>query len=486
MRKPHIVLLMADQLRLDCLSCYSDLPVKTPNLDALSQEAIIFDHAYCAAPLCVPTRTTMYTGKYPHNHGSMVNSGHNPGNDPEKPYGFLGPEHRTLYESLDEGGYQITHVGVQHLYAEPGLQERVPDADIEYLEAWTEFAQSRGIPPSSYDFDHVKANSVPTPNQLGDYTVPFLFPTPNAHMAHPLPAEDYMDMFWARRMVERIEHMDFANPQYIEALFWAPHPPHVVPEPYYSMYPPEGIELPESVGRWYEGQAGTLLNQTCGHLGSTAQRDDYRGAWSAYFGFVTYVDACIGMVIDALKARGIWEDALVIFMQDHGEMLGNHWLWEKHCMYEEATHVPLLIKPPGGGTGRRKQVVGHVDFADTICDFAGAKRLAGSQGTSWRRLIDDPDALWREETFIEHNGDRGRGHQTRAIVAYIDDTLYKYIYNHGDKDELYNLRTDPHEAHSLIATSDYALVRKQLHDRLFQWMQDTEDYILSTPDSDHG
>lgn len=473
----HVIVLMADQLRRDALSCYGDLPVATPHIDAMASECVIFDRAYCSSPLCVPTRISMYTGKWPHTTGAIVNGN---GIKNELPYATLPAEHGTLYEHLDAAGYQITHVGVQHVRSHPPLRERVPRAHIESFAEWEAWADQYGI---TFDIDGLVAEHIrPVPNFDQGKPVAMHFPTPKAIAEFPHEAETYLDLWWAARAEQLIADLDPTTPQFFQALFWAPHPPYVVPEPYFSMYKPDDIDLPETVGVWCPDQPASLLLQTPGVLGAQLSRDEYRAPWSAYFGLVTMVDDCVGRVVRALKAKGIWDDALVIFMLDHGEMLGSHALMQKHCCYEEAVHVALMIKPPGGTkSARRDQLVGHIDFANTICDYAGITPLTGSPGQSLRPIVEDAAAPWRDATFMEYNGDWGRSTPMRAVVADIDGQTFKYIYHFADSDELYNVTGDPLEKTSLAEHPDYQTIRLQLRRRVAQWMAETGDF-LKIPD----
>lgn len=470
MSGPHIVLIMADHLRRDCLSCYGDLPVRTPNLDALAQESVIFDGAYCASPLSTPTRSSMYTGKWPHTHGAIVN-GHG-----FRPGGTVGAGHGTLYEALDEAGYGITQMGVQHLQTEPRLERRVPNARILGGMGYGEYAKKRNIGNSP----DVRAQAVPNV-EFRDGR-PVVVHRPQARKTlFPHPAEDYLDVYWSRRMAEEIARLDAARPQYIEALFWAPHPPLEVPEPYHGMYPEEEIELPETVGRWQPGQPATLLFQSCGMMGLGRTREEYREGWSAYMGLVTMVDDCIGRVTGALKDRGIWDDALVIFVQDHGDLMGCHHLTQKHCFYEEAAHLPLLVKPPKSApapAGRRPQLVSAVDYCPTISDYAGAAVPEGAQGLSFRPVIEDARAEWRDAVFMEYSGDQGANDMPmRAIVADVEGTVWKYIYTQDDIDELYNVTADPLEKVSLVRSPEHEGIRRELRRRLGAWMRETGDFV---------
>ena len=282
-------------------------------------------------------------------------------------------------------------------------------------------------------------------------------------------------------MVEEVEKLDLSRPQYIEALFWAPPPPLSLPEPYYSMYPEDEIDLPETVGRWYDGQPASLLWQSCGMMGLGRNREEYRQAWSAHMGLTTMVDECIGRVIAALKAKGIWDDAWVIFTQDHGDNLGCHHLTEKHCFFEEAAHIPLMVKPPVGTTvsrNRRPHLVNAIDYSPSICDIADVEQPKGVQGRSWRSIIDNPGAPWRDATYMEYNGDQGRNHMPmRSIVANAQGSTWKYNWTRGDVDELYNLEADPLEMQSLVDHPDCRHLHGELRARLREWMRETSDIV---------
>ncbi len=473
MEKPHIVLIMADHLRLDCLSCYGDIPVSTPNLDALAAESIVFENAYCATPLCTPTRTSMYTGKYPHTHGAIVNGHAYP---EEKPFGTAGPAHRTLYEILEAGGYAVSHVGVHHCQTEPPVRERIRDGFFVGVDDYRAYCSKRGVCQNPRIWQEL---AIPNIEWAGKR--PVMARRPQSRKTQFLhAADDFLDVYWARRAEEQIAALDPSQAQYVETLFWAPHPPLEVPEPYFNMYPEDDIALPETVGRWYPGQPASLLLQSCGQMGAGRIREEYREAWSAYLGLVTLVDDCIGRVIEALKARGIWDDALVIFTQDHGDLMGCHHLTQKHCLYEEAGHIPLLIKPPRsrGHGERRAQLASAVDFCPTVCDYAALEPPDGVQGISLRPAIEQPETPARDAVFMEYNGDQGRNDwPMRGIVARHDGKLWKYIYTRNDVDELYDLEHDRRETRSLVAEPAVQDLRRTLRRQLAAWMAETDDLI---------
>lgn len=466
-KKPHIVFITADQMRWDCLSAYGNLGVRTPHLDALGNESVVFNNAYCATPLCVPTRTCIGSGRWPQSTRAVINA--NANYPKERVWGELGPEYPTFYEHLDQAGYGITHVGIQHIHSLPPLRSRVPRADIveakdheNYLESLGHesiFKPSRRMPV--LDFNN------------GKWIVKQNWICADAVEPYPHALETFKDPWFAGQMEERIQSADPNNPQAFVFQCWAPHPPIVAPEPYFSMYRPEDIELPENVGRWYEGMPPTLLlgtgPQRCAHM----QREDWKKIWAVYFGLVTMVDECIGRVIRALKENGFWDDALVVFTMDHGEAIGSHRMFEKMTAYEESAHIPLFIKPPGGATGRRGEFVNHVDLAPTLCDYAGAEPIPAADGRSLRPLVDGTSDPSRDATYVVFNGDQARAFPTRAIIT----DPYKYIHHFCDDPELYNLREDPRETRNLAAQPEYQDVVRRLKDRLADWMREANDFL---------
>jgi arylsulfatase A-like enzyme len=464
--QPHLLFFMADHLRYDCLSCYDDIGVRTPNLDRIAGESVVFDRAYCATPLCVPTRTCIATGRWPHASGAIVNGGSIPG---EEEFSRIGPETPTLYESLDAAGYEILQVGIQHIHSQPALPERVPDAEFVGRAEYIAYSDALGLA-----FDEAAHARRPVPEfRNGRPAGVKQYYSPMHVSTLPYAKEHFLDIWWANELKNRILKRDFTRPQAIFLHLWAPHPPFFLPEPYASMYRPEMIDLPENVGIWYDAQPAYLLHGT-GARGAQFLRDDWRRTWAAYFGLVTMVDDCMGMVADACRERGIWEDAFAIFTQDHGELLGAHALFQKFTMYEESARVPLLIKPPGHRSSEhRSQPVGHIDLAQTVCDYTGAASPPGAQGASLRPLLDDPQASWRESTFVEFHGDHGRGWPCRAVV----NERYKYIHHFGPEAELYDLAEDPRETRSLIDKPEMRSVIAEMRDQLRAWMVETGDIL---------
>ncbi|MHC4717702.1 MAG: sulfatase family protein, partial [Planctomycetota bacterium] len=386
---PHVIMLMADQLRRDVLGCYGGPFGASPAIDSLADESVLFRSHAVNCPLCVPSRISMVTGAWPHVNGAIVNGW----DEPERPYGRC-RDVPTMYESLAEAGYCVEHVGVDHLRCEPPLAGR--HERIRFRANPGEFMQQLRRDGMAVDTSICRS---PTMDYVDGQPVMRMYSNANT-VRWPHPPERFLDSWIADRIIEVIESHDASRPLALMGRFWSPHPPLSCPEPYFSMYDPAQLELPETVGQWCPGQSPIHLVNLPGHVSASLGMDGWRKAWSAYLGMVRLLDDCIGRVVAALRDRGYWDDALFVFTCDHGEMLGSHRMYQKMCMYEESIRVPMMVKPPSyfapGPQDRaltaRTQLTQHLDLAATICDYAGAEVPSASQGESFRPIVDDPGA----------------------------------------------------------------------------------------------
>ncbi len=471
-RRPHVIVLMTDQHRFDTLGAYGDRQCETPNLDALAGESVVFDRHYTSCPLCVPARTSLATGRWPSRTGVIINYWI----PQEAPYGTLRPQFKTLYERFAEEGYRVAQIGVQHLNCQPKLTQRVPSGLFVDRGEYNRYLAALGLEPPPD-----KPYRAPCPDFTDGHMVVAEYTTTKTGV-WPHAPEHYYDQWVAMRAVEFLEQADPSRPLLLFVNFWSPHPPLTVPEPYASMYDPAGIDLPDNVGQWYPGQPAMQLVNLPGFMGATVDEAGWRKAWAIYLGMVTLVDKSVGRVTEALKRRGFWDDALVIFSPDHGEMLGAHRMWQKMCMYEESVRVPAFIKPPRMDSSRAAaRVAGltsHVDFMNTMYDYAGIGVDAASDGLSLRPLIEGSAGAIRDEVFSEFSGNAGRGCFSRAIMT----DRYKFVYCRMQaytraEYELYDRDADPLESRNLAADPAHRSVRDDLARRLAKWMSGTGDAL---------
>jgi choline-sulfatase len=457
---------MTDQHRLDCVGAYSDLPVRTPNLDRLADRSVVFDRHYTTCPLCVPARSSLHTGRYPHSCGAMINGF---GSDGDSNPGQLNADEVTFAQMLAGAGYRVGHIGVDHVRARPPIRE------AEWIDTYIskkehgQYAEERGL-----EFPDMTPHRHECPTRFGDDDIRMTYYSAPNPGTHPFDAEDYYDFFLARNAADFIQEAG-EDPYFLMAFFWMPHPPFVIPEPYISMYSPDDIELPANIPGTQLGKPDLHGDHLPGQVGAGRTEQEWREAWAAYFGCVTLVDDCIGMVLDAIEAREDGDETLIVFHPDHGEMLGAHEYFQKMVCYEEATHLPMMISAPGLDAGRRDCLTSHVDIAPTILDFAGADIPARIQGETLMPVLENPMASIRESAFTEYSGN-----------AVLDPYLFqrsmvrgrfKYIWNLAGDPELYDLQDDPHEMQNLAEDPEYAEVVSDMAADLRQWREDTGDHF---------
>ncbi|UQZ83801.1 Arylsulfatase [Paenibacillus konkukensis] len=462
--KPNVVIIMADQLRWDALG-----GEYTPNINQLKEESVTFDRAYCASPLCVPARGAFFTGKYPNVTGSLIN----PWTPQEKEHGMVRPDHEHWYRLIEEE-WDSWHTGKQHLFTEPKL-EHSADSKTHWLQLeqrYEAFLKQNGkkkpggpafqglVPELAYGrVTRKRKYSIPT---VGRYDEELDF---------------FYDGFILNDSLEAIRGRDRSKPFALNAMFLAPHPPLDIPEPWYSLV--KEAKLPDNVGVWADNQSPLQLYNLTGMLGTSYTREEWERIWRVYLGLVALLDHCVGRLVAELKREGLYDNTLIVFASDHGEMLGSHRLWQKMCMYEESVKTPLYIKFPGDFTPAVKQsgeLVSSVDVLPTLCDFLGLETPQGVSGVSLMPLITgEQERLARERIFIQFDGNGARSNFQRCVMEG-DHKLIADIFKDEIFIELYDLKQDPQEMNNLAFRSD------EHGGRIESLLGSLRDYMRSTND----
>lgn len=444
-RKPHLIVLMADQLRWDALGPH------TPNINRLLGDSVLFERAYCASPLCVPARGAFFTGRYPNETGSIIN----PWDPHDAAHGDVRADIANLYGLLERDWHSV-HAGKQHLHYAPPLEQRA-DTRTEWITMADYAAHLRGQghrPPGGPAFRGMVPEMVAgTTTRMKRYSVP-------TTGVYEHGFDSFFDGFIAGRSVAAIRTHDGPEPLALNAMFVAPHPPYDIPEPWHSQV--QEVELPANVGAWYPDQSPLQLYNLTGAIGSRYTRDQWLPVWRVYLGLVALLDHAIGLIVAELQTRGMYDDSLILFLADHGEMLGSHCLYQKMCMYEESVLTPIAFKLPGSGgpTGVRTELASAVDVLPTLCELCAIPIPDGVSGRSLVPLLAGTGAAsasWQERpAFIQFDGNGARGNFQRAvvdgnhklIVDIFKDEVFLELYDTvSDPEETTNLAVDPgHEA----------------------------------------
>lgn len=441
---PNCIVLAADQLRYDVLG-----KGYTPHIDALMQDSVSFPNAYCASPLCVPARGALFTGTYPGVNGSLIN-GWLPS---ERPYSLVkeGTDH--LYGVMERLGMACFHSGKQHLFVEGVPLEERPDTKTAWLtteKSYSAFVKGQGkrLPggplfrteiPEMADGVHTRVCTYSNPH-TGLYEEGY---------------DSYFDGYFTETALRALDGYDKEKPLFLSMMFLAPHPPFDIPDPWYSRVKAEAVELPDNVGQWYGHQSPLQKYNLTGCIGGAYRLDEWREAWRAYLGLVSLLDDCVGRILDKLKEKGLYDNSLIVFTSDHGEMLGSHRLFQKMCMYEESVKTPLGIHLPGGrkkGTVK-EQYVSHIDIFPTICDYYGIRPASKVNGRSLMGLLEGWNQEAKRPVYIQYDGNGSRGNFQRCVIW----KRYKYIVDIFKDEcyfELYDLENDRQEMTNLLFGAD--------------------------------
>lgn len=445
----NVVVVLADQLRADCVGCYGNSIVKTPHIDRLANAGTRFSWAFSQHPQCAPSRASLLTGRYPHTNGSISN------------FTATGDHERTLGERYRAAGYQSVGVGKLHLFKEKqeaGFSDLMVSGgqhsgstDAECLdEDYKNWMRERG------HWDALKEAYA----QRADPNYRLNFQC----KVSPLPPDLYIDGWVGNRAVEFIEAQSATRPFFMFVGLPNPHNPFEPPEPYASIYDPSGMPIPESFQSDLSKKPPQhLAYKKFGRAGMGSNyelltEEALRQVIAYYYASITLVDDQVGKIIDALEAKGIMDDTVVVFLSDHGELLGDHGMLLKSTdaypiLYDNCLHVPLIFRVPGAPAGQVvESAVELVDLAPTILEATGLEMAPEFQGFSLLDALHGGDAPTREWVFCE-----------TGAVKMLRGGGYKLVYYPGQTyGELYDLNSDPHEMNNLWMESEYADVRSRM------------------------
>ncbi len=429
--RPNILLFTTDQHRGDSIGLADGSIVETPNLDSFAAQGAYFPRAYSEIPSTTGARRVMLGGQASHTCGLI---------------GYQGSEwheHNTLARCLADAGYHCINVGWRNLHPRRklyGFHTVIPhdlrEGDDDYLD-W--------LKSELGPYAHERTSGVDA----------------NGWLARPWDMEErYHPTNWTvAETLRQIRHRDPTRPFFVWCSHLRPHSPYDPPRFFWDMYMDKDIPQPV-VGDWASGndvpQPGLSRRAWAGRLTPEQNRRMRAG----YMGCITHIDYQLGYLMDVLAGWGLWDDTLVIFTSDHGDMMGDHHLHRKCYAYEGSARVPFVMKYPGkleAPTGRFDHVVALQDVMPTILDAAGVETPTSVTGSSvFGAIRSNP---WREYVHGEHSPCYALEHG----MHYLTDGKEKYIwYVITGEEQLFDLRPDQGETHDLSGDPAFA-------DRLERW-----------------
>jgi len=490
-KQPNIIIFNPDQWRSDVMGHLGNPAAVTPNLDRLvAAEAVSFSNAFCQNPVCTPSRCSFMTGWYPHvrGHRTMYHMLHSEHGEPN------------LLRLLKENGYTVWWSARNDLL--PGGEDYSDDCDIFYMPKKEDYERWGHQRKFGLHFEHDWRGEEGNDDYYSFY----------AGKIETGDDDIYADIDWGWIFgaVEFIKNYDGEKPLCMHLPISYPHPPYGVEEPWYSQIDrsklPPRIPSPEDwslkpailKGIWKEQSLSGLAEERWTELRAT------------YYGMCARVDHQFGMVMEALKEAGMYDDSAIFFFSDHGDFTGDYDLVEKtqNTMEDCLTNVPFIIKPPKSvpiKPGESEALVELVDFTATVFDMTGIDPGYTSFGKSLIPVLSGEIPDHRDAVFCEGGRLKGeiQASERESVGKNPEEGLYwprikqqisedpfyhnkaamcrthrhKYVKRLYESDELYDLEKDPQELNNVIDDPSYQEIRQQLVNRMADWYMETCDVV---------
>ena len=426
-RRPNVLLIMADDLNND-MGVYGHAMVKTPNLDRLAARGVRFDRAYTQFPLCSPSRVSLLTGLRPDT--TRIH-------DLQTDFRTTIPDTVTLPQMFRRDGYFVARVGKIYHYGNPG---QIGTSGLDDPASWETVVNPRGV-----DKDEESKLTNHTPARGLGSSLSFY--------ASPASDDEHTDGKVAAETIKLIEAQK-DRPFFIGAGFYRPHCPFIAPARYFDLYPLERIPAPRAST---SGAPPAAWFTTPPHWGLDERQQ--REAIRAYYASITFLDANVGRVLDALDRLKLTNDTIVVFVSDHGYHLGEHGQWMKQTLFERSARTPLVVAGRGVPSKGRasSRIVELLDLYPTLAELTGLRPPQGLQGRSLVPLLKNPGAAWDHPAFTQVR----RGPAASSYMGYsVRTDKWRYTEWDGGKRgrELYSEANDEGESANLADDPKHAEV----------------------------
>ena len=432
----NVLFIISDDLTLTALGCYGNKVCKTPNIDRLATEGTLFTRAYCQATFCGPSRASLMFGYYPY---ATKANGYTSGREK------VGPDKDSWPQYFRRNGYHSARVSkVFHMGVPPDIAKGGDGADDPA--SWDEKFNSRGPETWAPGKGETLQNNPDGTKKLAGGNRFVVVEAEGDDLVH----SDGKTAQKAAELIHRYKTLD--KPFFLAVGFVRPHVPFVAPRKYFDLYDPEDMVLPPKITGDQDDIPKTPGNRrtTANYRMNLLQQ---KKLVAGYYASVSYMDAMLGRVLEALEKSGQRDDTIVIFTSDHGYHLGEHDMWSKVSVHKESAQVPLIIHVPG-----KKPAICHsfaelLDLYPTVSGLCGLKVPDNLQGKDISPMLDDPT------------------HQARdAILCSGKGMLYrekKWAYLHyGKSGELFDMEKDPKQYNNLINDPAYAETLAELRQKL--------------------
>lgn len=438
--KPNVLMIFVDDLNCR-LGTYGDVVARTPNIDALAKAGMRFDRAYCANPVCMPSRTAMLTGLRPETTKTLDNNA--------GCFRKNVPDAVTMPQLFARGGYQVVTVG-KTFYS-----HNSDDAETDKVMTRLPPALGRGGSANPIDALLIETKEKEVLRQKLGRKQTYWGPLDQSD-------EDTADGRVARAAARFLTENHQDKPFFLAVGIFRPHLPFVVPKAYFDLYPLKDLPKPVATTAHFSGMEEVDIGLANAVNRLERERNTQRlkigdelrqRITQAYYASISFTDAQIGVVLDALKHARLEKTTIVVLVSDHGFLLGEHDCWAKSSLYEESVRAPLLVSAPGvtrPGSATR-QLVEFVDIYPSLAALCGLKAPEGLEGTSFAPLLKDPERPWKKAVFaVDLCGETMARTERWKLITWPA--------SNGRKDGglLFDVRDDPAENKNLYDLPDHA------------------------------
>ena len=469
-KKINILFLMADQYRGDCIGAAGADYVTTPNLDRLAKEGILFTRAYSSVPSCTPARTSILTGMSPWKSGQIGYS-----NIPNYP--IEGPA------IFSANGYRTHAVGKNHFYP---MRNKHGYQEVELEEGW--YTTNKGHEVCDYTLYFQKNAPGKNINEIGlSYN--------DLRGGRVFPFEEFLHpTYWtADRAVQFLKNHSKEEPWLLKVSFQRPHSPLDPPKRFLNSIDTNKIPMP-CIGEWAQKKYGKnigVMETDPNASNGVFPESEIKETRKSYYEAIAYVDDQLGRVIEALRKSGELENTLILFTSDHGDMMGDHYMWRKCRPYEGSTRIPMIVRWPSalGLKAKRGQIstalVELRDVFPTFLDASGIKIPDVMDGRSMLEIL--RGNRWRTQLEMEH----AQIYEPDNAWVAITDNKYKYVYfTLTGAEQLFDLENDPQEITELVTSTsppkkvlaEYRIkMVNYLKERGEEWVRDDHLVVQDKP-----